>query len=108
MPWSVNDTTLATAKNDELRVRMRRQVERCASDRHVEKRQAYHECKACYYYRRPSHIAGRAMTPFICAHCSQAFTYTSTAVPKLCQQCADRFKACRMCGGLRDDEDEED
>lgn len=68
------------------------------NDTRKKERKASRACKVCYYVPR---IGGHAMTESECHCCGKTFWNSSTAVDKLCKECADKYKACVRCGGKR-------
>lgn len=61
------------------------------------------ECKACYYLFSPR-MAGQAMTERECLGpgCNARILWHNTAVPLLCEKCADKHRLCRRCGSTID------
>jgi hypothetical protein len=85
---------------DEFRDKVRKQYEKdLVDDPRLKNRLARHECKACYYEVR---LAGQAFTRYECQQCSKPAMHHNTAVPRLCDNCADKGVLCARCGKARD------
>jgi len=77
-----------------------RNAENAKTDTKRDRRIAMRECKWCFYFGHM--MAGQAFTEYTCAGCGERKMHSNTAVPKLCEECADRLDACRCCGGARE------
>ena len=77
-----------------------RRAARASVDGLRDQRHAMRECRFCFYV---SHgMAGQAFTEYQCGACKKFYQHPSTSVPKLCDDCADKFEACVRCGGKRE------
>jgi ribosomal protein L37AE/L43A len=54
-------------------------------------------CPMCAYIDIRG-LAGQAFTNWKCDICSQEFTYHTTAVPHVCEKCAETWHVCTKCG----------
>ena len=77
-----------------------RRAERALVDGSRDQRKALRECRFCFYVS--SGMAGQAFTSFHCGACGNEAHHPNTAVPKLCEMCADKLGACVRCGGERE------
>ena len=69
-------------------------------DRQCFERRAQHRCRACFYVHR--RIGGGALTPFTCTGCGQTAIAATTAIPRLCPECAQVQTCCQACGAVMD------
>lgn len=51
----------------------------------------------CDYCKTRNVIAGQAFTKYVCGHCFQTHTHANTAVPKICETCAEVQMRCQRC-----------
>jgi len=68
------------------------------NDTNKEQREKEHECRWCFYIRRPR-IAGQAFTDSDCIFCEKPMRFATTSVDKVCIDCSDRYHVCVYCGG---------
>lgn len=55
------------------------------------------KCKICFY-QKGGRIGGAAMTQADCAFCGNSMMFGSTAVDKMCPDCAAKADLCKICG----------
>lgn len=77
-----------------------RRQEQAQTDAKKKIRRAVRECKWCFYVNWG--MSGQAFTAFICEACAEESNHPNTAVPKLCNACADKLGACVRCCGSRE------
>jgi hypothetical protein len=73
-------------------------IVRCLADTEKADRLKRRECRRCFYLRSPK-IGGAAMTLWACGICSKEQMHSSTAVPRVCLDCAKDHEVCAECGG---------
>lgn len=69
--------------------------QKIVSDSDKAKRLEKQECQCCFY---DSRIGGAAMTDSTCGLCEKTTHFGSTAVDKLCKECAKKHDLCKHCG----------
>ena len=74
-----------------------RQAYDAIHDTKREQRLFDNQCKFCFYIH-PSRIGGAAMTTTECGVCGKEIMFGSTAVDKICPECAREKELCRRCG----------
>ncbi len=52
-------------------------------------------CRACR--KRGPFAAGQAFTPYVCPHCLKAVMHHTTAIPRICCECAEKVQCCDLC-----------
>lgn len=94
-----SDASWATHIAADIRKTRKLNVERCENESSADlfARTRDRVCKACWYFR--SQLAGQAFTQWQCGVCAVADTHSSTAVPRVCGDCAETHKLCTRCGG---------
>lgn len=71
------------------------------SDNNKGIREQFSVCKYCHYIDT-ERISGSAIWTVPCKECGKSMTFPSTCTDMLCQECADRLKLCKHCGGKLD------
>jgi hypothetical protein len=71
-----------------------RRVEDSRTDACREARLKARECRWCFYR---SSFAGQAFTDWNCWSCGKEDSHANTAVPRLCDTCADKLGLCVRC-----------
>jgi hypothetical protein len=71
-----------------------RHTEERRADTRREQRLAERECRWCFYR---STMAGQGFTDWTCWSCGAAGYHANTAVPRLCDTCADKLGLCVRC-----------
>lgn len=54
------------------------------------------ECIECQ--EKGPFVAGQAFTEYTCTICGKKKVWHNTAVPKVCDECAQKFGLCQTCG----------
>lgn len=100
MSWDA-DTVRSIGRSRELHFAdYLRRGAKAKTDKQRKQRVAVRECRFCFYVSRG--MAGQAFTKYDCMACGTPCVHSNTAVPKLCESCADELGACVRCGGLRE------
>jgi len=100
MPWT-SETVQSIGRSRALHFEdYLRRGERAREDAQKHQRIASRECRYCYYVSHD--LAGQAFTEWQCMSCVETQMHSNTAVPKLCDKCADNLEACVRCGGSRE------
>jgi len=74
--------------------------QRAKKDTEQKSRQYQRECCWCFYR---GGLTGAAFTEWSCRSCEKPqVMHPNTAVPALCNVCADYLSACVHCGGARE------
>lgn len=84
----------ATERNLAYIAETERRVADCHADADREARLKARECRWCWYR---SGFAGQAFTEWTCWSCGKEDCHANTAVPRLCNECADRLGLCVRC-----------
>jgi hypothetical protein len=92
-PSVVSATRRAKRRNEQILQAARG----LAEDHQKEARQASQLCTCCFYVV-PVRIAGAALTTVPCGLCQTPCTFASTAVDRLCVECAKGHELCKRCG----------
>lgn len=76
----------------------RKALENFDSDAHKERREQAHECRRCFYLR-DGRMAGQAFTDWNCGVCNKVSSNPNTATPRVCMECAKKYRLCTECAG---------
>lgn len=98
--WNLAQAENQAVRNDHRIHYLRQSLIAYDQDRHSAERRAQYRCRACFYVHR--RIGGDALTPFTCTCCGQAAIAATTAVPRLCPDCAQAQSCCQECGAVMD------
>lgn len=58
------------------------------------------ECRGCFYLNS-GRLAGQAFSKYRCGICAEEREWPNTAVPMICETCADGVDLCQRCAGVR-------
>ena len=57
--------------------------------------------RRCNNCKNKSSVAGQAFRSYKCPVCKEQRSHHNTAIPKMCEWCADKHRMCQMCGEYR-------
>lgn len=74
-----------------------KKAELIKADLDKKKRTAAHICVLCYYHTEGT-LAMQAFTDTNCSLCDKEMRFSSSAIDKICNDCAEENKLCVECG----------